>query len=215
MKIIGYFFFLLTGVPGMAQIPDAIYTSRIKSAQLYPYGNQLGFPVIRLNSGDQLELHFDDLDGGVKNYSYTFQLCNADWTPAMLSQFDFIKGYSQIRLTTYRISSVAYTKYTHYQASLPMISTSCRRAPSSITIAPYSTNRSMLALSTTNKLTEVKPKSRKKTPITTKVSFGWRYRNSIHGRGIGGTVSARCNRRIWVDRGLRGKGASFNVPVSA
>ena len=119
MKIIVSFFFILLCTAVHAQIPDAVYSPRIKSAQLYPFGNQLGLPVIRLNSSEQLELHFDDLDGGVRNYSYTFQLCNADWTPAMLSQFDFIKGYSQIRLNTYRISSIAYTKYTHYQASLP------------------------------------------------------------------------------------------------
>lgn len=119
MKIIVPFIFILLCTAVQAQIPDAVYSPRIKSAQLYPFGNQLGFPVIRLNSAEQLELHFDDLDGGVRNYSYTFQLCNADWTPAMLSQFDFIKGYSQIRLNTYRISSIAYTKYTHYQASLP------------------------------------------------------------------------------------------------
>jgi hypothetical protein len=39
--------------------------------------------------------------------------------PPMLSQFDFIKGYSQVRISTYRLSSVAYTRYTHYQAFLP------------------------------------------------------------------------------------------------
>ena len=104
---------------GFAQIPDAVYSDRIKTVQLHPYGNQIGYPIIRLNSGEQLELHFDDLDGNVKNYSYTFQLCNADWTPAMLSHFDFIKGFSQVRLNTYRISSVAFTKYTHYQAMVP------------------------------------------------------------------------------------------------
>ena len=58
----------------IAQIPDAVYSDRIKTVQLYPYGNQLGYPIIRLNSGEQLELHFDDLDANVKNYSYTFQL---------------------------------------------------------------------------------------------------------------------------------------------
>jgi hypothetical protein len=87
--------------------------------QLFPYGNQLAYPLVRLGSGEQLELHFDDLDANVKNFSYTFQLCNADWTPAMLSHFDYIKGFSQVRLTTYRISSIAFTRYTHYQAMLP------------------------------------------------------------------------------------------------
>src|SRR5215207_1167052 len=110
---------VMMSVFGMGQIPDAVYSDRIKTVQLYPYGNQLGYPIIRLNSAEQLELHFDDLDGNVKNYSYTFQLCNADWTPAILSHFDFIKGFSQVRVNTYRISSIAFTKYTHYQAIVP------------------------------------------------------------------------------------------------
>src|SRR6185436_11614557 len=113
-----YFLFLilLISIHGYSQIPGQVYSPVIKSVQLYPYGNQLGYPIIRLGSAEQLELHFDDLDANIKNYSYTFQLCNSDWTPAMLSHFDFIKGFSQVRITTYRISSVAYTRYTHYQA---------------------------------------------------------------------------------------------------
>ncbi|MGZ5133552.1 MAG: type IX secretion system plug protein [Flavitalea sp.] len=103
----------------IAQIPETVYSDRIKTVLLHPYGNQLGYPIIRLNSAEQLELHFDDLDGNVKNYGYTFQLCNADWTPSMLSHFDFIKGFSQVRLSTYRISSIAFTRYTHYQAMIP------------------------------------------------------------------------------------------------
>jgi hypothetical protein len=53
---------LLQAAPAMAQIPDAVYSPRIQTVQLYPSGNQLGFPVLKLNGGDRLELHFDDLD---------------------------------------------------------------------------------------------------------------------------------------------------------
>ena len=113
------FFLLVIGVQGYSQITEQVYSPQIKSVQLFPYGNQLAYPLIRLNSGEQLELHFDDLDANVKNYSYTYQLCNADWTPAILSHFDYIKGFSQVRLNTYRISSIAFTRYTHYQALLP------------------------------------------------------------------------------------------------
>lgn len=102
-----------------AQIPDAVYVPTIKTVQLFPYGNQIAYPAMALNSTDRLELHFDDLSATVRNYAYTFQLCNADWTPALLSQFDYIKGFSQVRLTTYRVSSVAFTRYVHYQASIP------------------------------------------------------------------------------------------------
>jgi hypothetical protein len=121
MRCTRYFLLLVffISVHGYSQIPEQVYSPTIRSIQLYPFGNQLGYPIVRLNSGERLELHFDDMDANVKNYSYTYQLCNADWTPAILSHFDFIKGFSQVRLNTYRISSIAFTRYTHYQAVLP------------------------------------------------------------------------------------------------
>lgn len=98
---------------------DVIIMPNIKGVKLYRQANQLGYPIITLNSGELLELHFDDLDGRVKNYFYTFQLCNADWSPVNLSTFDYLRGFSQVRLNQYRLSSIALTKYVHYQALLP------------------------------------------------------------------------------------------------
>jgi hypothetical protein len=72
-----------------------------------------------LNSNDQLELHFDDMDADVKYYYYSFQLCNADWTPANIQTFDYIRGFQTNRITTYRNSSIAQTRYTHYQVTVP------------------------------------------------------------------------------------------------
>jgi hypothetical protein len=66
-----------------------------------------------------MELHFDDLEADVKNYYYTYQLCNADWTPANVQSFDYIRGFQTDRIRTYRNSSIAFTKYTHYQVTLP------------------------------------------------------------------------------------------------
>ncbi|WP_431215606.1 type IX secretion system plug protein domain-containing protein [Puia sp. P3] len=91
----------------------------IRTPQLFTAGNQLGYPVLRLGTSDQLELHFDDIDGNVKSYYYTIVLCNEDWTPAPVSDFDFIKGFNSIRIDNYQLSSVALTRYTHYQALLP------------------------------------------------------------------------------------------------
>ena len=50
-----------------AQAPDSIYASNIRLPQLYQAGNQLGYPILQLHGNDQVELHFDDLDGDVKN----------------------------------------------------------------------------------------------------------------------------------------------------
>ena len=99
--------------------PDQIYMSNIKTPVLFQQNDQLSIPLIRLQSSDALELHFDDLSGVPKNYFYTFQLCNADWTPAMLSPFDYIGGFPQNRISMYRVSSVSATRYVHYQVILP------------------------------------------------------------------------------------------------
>ncbi|MBP9097407.1 MAG: DUF5103 domain-containing protein, partial [Ferruginibacter sp.] len=110
-------FFNLT--TGFAQNVEKIYLPNIKTAQLFSYGNQQSLPVYTLNSSDKLELEFDDLEGSVKSYYYTFVLCDYNWVPVNLSAFDYIKGFTQNRITTYRYSSIALTRYTHYQAFLP------------------------------------------------------------------------------------------------
>ena len=114
---IAFTFFITNNL--FAQTADRIYVKNIKTVRLYNSGNQLSIPVIKLNSNDLMELHFDDLDADVKYYYYTYQLCNSDWTPANLGQFDYIKGFTQTRINSNRFSSVAHTRYTHYQAVLP------------------------------------------------------------------------------------------------
>jgi hypothetical protein len=120
-----YFLCLSIAVVGLAcdagaqPVSDMIVSPSIGTVQLYPAGNQMGYPIIRLNSTDQLELSFDDLDGDVKAYYYTFQLCDEDWTPSTLSEMEYLKGFSQVKIDEYRNSSVALQRYTHYRATLP------------------------------------------------------------------------------------------------
>src|ERR1700730_7651326 len=82
-----------------AQVSDSVYMTNIYSAKLFPKGNQLAYPIITLNGNEQMELYFDDLDADVKTYYYTFQLCNADWTPVQISSFDYIRGFAQSQIT--------------------------------------------------------------------------------------------------------------------
>lgn len=98
---------------------DQVFNPNIKSTKLYRFGDQTSFPIYLLGGADGLELRFDDLDTRFKNYYYTFQLCNADWTPSILLPFDYIRGFQNVRITTYRNSSIATTRYIHYQASIP------------------------------------------------------------------------------------------------
>jgi hypothetical protein len=112
------FFILLQGARAQRE-PDRVYMTSIESVKLHPYGDPLSYPIVALNSGQTLELGFDDLDAGVKTFYYSLELCNLDWTPVAMSPFDYVKGFSRVRITTYRNSSGTLTRYTHYQAVLP------------------------------------------------------------------------------------------------
>ncbi|MBX2931306.1 MAG: DUF5103 domain-containing protein [Chitinophagaceae bacterium] len=121
MKYLLLIFCSLTIINANAQQigKDSIYMDNIHTVQLYKQNDQMSLPIINLGSSDLIELHFDDLDGYVKRYSYSFQLCNENWEEVNLSPFDYIKGFTQNNLNQYRVSSIALTKYVHYQAILP------------------------------------------------------------------------------------------------
>ena len=112
-------FVLFVNIAFAQRQPDRVYMEGIKTVKLFQQNDQQSIPLIRLGSADQLELHFDDLKAYPRNFFYTYQLCNADWSPALLNPFDYIKGFVQNRLSQYRASSIALTRYVHYQALLP------------------------------------------------------------------------------------------------
>ncbi|HXL54752.1 MAG TPA: DUF5103 domain-containing protein [Chitinophagaceae bacterium] len=112
-------YFLCSALVFSQREPDKTYMPNIKGIKLFQHGNQITYPVIDIGTTNSLELHFDDLDGYVKNYSYTYQLCNANWKPVDLNVLDYIQGFTEARLNQYRASSIAKVKYVHYQALLP------------------------------------------------------------------------------------------------
>ena len=119
VKCIQIAWILLLSLALHSQQPDHVYQSNIHSVSLIKTGDIYSYPVMTLNSGETFELDFDDLDADIKNYYYTYQLCNADWTPSVLTSFDYIRGFQNVRIGNYRNSSIAATQYTHYQAVLP------------------------------------------------------------------------------------------------
>ncbi len=118
-KIVFTIFILQVFLFSNAQVADSVYKTNIKTVRFNMYGDQYSLPIYNINSTDQLELHFDDMDANYKSYYYTFVLCDYDWKPSNINPFDYIKGFTQQRITNYRYSSIALTRYTHYTAMLP------------------------------------------------------------------------------------------------
>lgn len=120
MKKIFTIYSLLLFIGASAQrFPDAVFLPNIRTAKLFAQNNQESMAIIKLNSTDLLELHFDDVDPTPKNYYYSLELCNADWSPADLNTFDYINGFTQVHLNEYRPSSITQSRYIHYQTLLP------------------------------------------------------------------------------------------------
>lgn len=118
-------FFLLLSFCSHAQdeslkYSDQIYLDNIRTAIIYPLGAPLSEPLISL--GDRtngLFISFDDLDGDVKNYSYTVVHCNSDWTPSDLSEMDYLEGFNEEDLDEYDFSFNTLVSYTNYNFTLP------------------------------------------------------------------------------------------------
>ena len=113
-----YCLFLFVGASAQ-RFPDAVFLPNIRTAKLFSQNNQESMAIVRLNSTDLLELHFDDVDPTPKNYYYSLELCNADWTPADVNTFDYISGFTQVHLNEFRPSSITQSRYIHYQTLLP------------------------------------------------------------------------------------------------
>ena len=119
MKKIILLLILISELSAKAQTTDHVYKSNVKSVKLFKYGDIYSYPVMTLNSNDQLELHFDDMDADIKNYYYTYELCDANWSPSELQPYDYIQGFQSTKIDNYRNSSIIPTRYTNYQAIIP------------------------------------------------------------------------------------------------
>lgn len=98
---------------------DHVYKPTIKTVRLLLQGDELSPPLITLDGEEQLELSFDDLSQDIQTYSYTFVLCNSDWTPADLPQFDYLGSYLESEINNYSMSSGTRVPFVHYSLLLP------------------------------------------------------------------------------------------------
>lgn len=98
---------------------DYIYKKSIKTVQLRDESFELTQAIISLGSQEKLKLSFDDLDGDLKNYSYTVIHCNADWVPSDLMPNEYIDGFIDNSIIDYRYSFNTLQNYTHYNALFP------------------------------------------------------------------------------------------------
>lgn len=114
MKTIVAFIFSLICLNSFAVNPEDV-----KTIQLYPEGNEVGYPIIQLNGGQNLVLEFDILGDDAPYIYYEIQHFNSDWTKQELNPLDFSRGFHQGNVDDYEFSLNTKETYTHYEFGFP------------------------------------------------------------------------------------------------
>jgi hypothetical protein len=112
---------LLTCTVTFAQSPyiNNVFRHEIKSVEFYNASKEASFPIIALNTNDQVVLGFDDLSGGSKTFYYTLEHCDANWNSSRLSPAEYLQSFTDDRISNYTYSSGTFQKYTHYEVTIP------------------------------------------------------------------------------------------------
>ncbi len=98
---------------------NQIFNEKIKTVQLYKEGWNLSNPIIKLNSNEKLNLHFDLIDDQAESFYYTIFHCDKDWNRSDIFPNDYLTGYSDNPVEDYQASFNTTVDYYHYSLSIP------------------------------------------------------------------------------------------------
>lgn len=98
---------------------NMVYDNRVQTVILSKAGVDDRYPIITLNTTEQLELGFDILGNKNEYFQYTLVHCDAHWNPTNLNPNDYLRGLTFDNVNDYRYSTNTYVKYVHYSLLLP------------------------------------------------------------------------------------------------
>lgn len=100
-------------------LDNGVYQPLIKGVKMEVSGWEISYPIIELNSENQLLLSFDDLSDEIKDYSYKIIHCNSDWTVSDLAENEYLEGFFENQIRDPRSSFNTFQKFYHYKLLLP------------------------------------------------------------------------------------------------
>lgn len=101
------------------KMTDKNFSDNIKTVRLFPSTNEVGLPVIALNSNETLLFSFDELSQDSKTYYYTIRHCDQNWEPTIQETYEYIDGFTRATIDDYNYSYNTQTPYIHYKLEIP------------------------------------------------------------------------------------------------
>lgn len=100
-------------------IENVIYDKDIKTIWVHKKGWNLSNPTMELSAGDVMNFSFDKLSSDLGDYYYTIIHCDASWVKSDLIQSQYIKGFFQDFIQSFKFSFNTYENFIHYEVNIP------------------------------------------------------------------------------------------------
>ncbi|MDE6410447.1 MAG: DUF5103 domain-containing protein [Muribaculaceae bacterium] len=81
--------------------------------------NFMSIPVIRLGSGERLQVSFDEISEDNRCLSARLVHCNSDWKPSQLVESEYLDGFNTMDIEDYAYSSNTFVHYVNYLLEIP------------------------------------------------------------------------------------------------
>ncbi len=117
MKLFISLFFLLFTFFSFGQVKETPSPYHIKTIAFKGKTPQAQLPILKLGEG--FELSFDDIIGDERDYYYTIDHYNFDWTPSNLAKGEYLNGFDDVRIDFYENSFNTLQMYSHYVLNIP------------------------------------------------------------------------------------------------
>ena len=114
--------FLLCIAMTLSAQRNEIFSSDIATLQVHNTQQlRAMLPVIQLNSGEQIQISFDNFRHEYHRFTYKITHCEADWSPStQLFSSDYLEGFSDnLVIEDIQESVNTNVEYTHYSFRLP------------------------------------------------------------------------------------------------
>ena len=120
MKKTSFIMLMLLAVACAVNSRNTIYSPQVKTLQVVVNQDWLSPPVMKLNSGDVLDISFDELSHNYHRFVYKIEHCEADWSVSDgLFESDYLEGFNNNPIENYQNSINTTVLYTHYSLRIP------------------------------------------------------------------------------------------------